>query len=77
MAVLGGIRSTGEAPGVEGFVTRRSQQGLTTITEMVEGIPGVFYVSCFRVFPCARTEVRPQTLHINYMFTQAPVQHLG
>ena len=37
--VLGGIRSTGETVGAEGFVTPRSQQGLPTILEMVEGFP--------------------------------------
>ena len=35
--VVGGIRFTGEG---EGFVTPRSEQGLPTIAEMVEGFPG-------------------------------------
>ena len=60
--VLGGIRSTGETVGGEGFVTPRSQQGLPTIAEMVEGFPATGLRIMSRVgefFQVARTEVLP------------------
>ena len=58
-ALLGGVIAE-NAPSVEGgFVTPRSEQGMPTIAEMVEGIPGAHQLmsrvgSFFRV---ARTEV--------------------
>ena len=60
--MLGGIRSTGETVGAEGFVTPRSQQGLPTIAEMVEGFPATGFRIMSRVgefFQVARTEVLP------------------
>ena len=60
--VLGGIRSTGETVGAEGFVTPRSQHGLPTIAEMVEGFPATGFRIMSRVgefFQVARTEVLP------------------
>ena len=60
--VLGGIRSTGETVGAEGLVTPRSQQGLPTIAEMVEGFPATGFRIMSRVgefFQVARTEVLP------------------
>ena len=57
---LGGIRSTGETAGVEGFMTPRSQ-GLPAISEMVEGIPGVFMSRVSEFFRVARTEVQAQS----------------
>ena len=60
--MLGGIRSTGETVGAEGFVTPRSQQGLPTILEMVEGFPATGLRIMSRAgefFQVARTEVLP------------------